>query len=133
MVRCKSARLVSTQIEYMEGVMSRQVLRIGVAIIAMFYVVIGGLWATSYFPLQKLYATQDTEKSYTQKFGYEKWYESPEYEKVDEYRTTYALTKPDIFVTEARLSLYQSILLWGTVALGAGAVVLFLTRGKRVG
>ena len=111
--------------------MNQQSRRLALAAVSVFYVVIGGMWATNYFPLQKFYSTIKQENAYVEKFGYEKWLQSPEHKNSEDYIALYSLTYPSIDVTENKIGLYQSILLWGTVALGVGAAVLFLTRGKR--
>lgn len=124
--------------------MGRQAIRIGVALAAMFYAVAGGMWATSYFPLQQAYAQakkrEEIRESFVKKFGIENWVVSPEnfdstavsaWETANDYMTEYSLRHPDISDTERRIAFYESLLLWGTIALGAGGTVLFLTRGKR--
>jgi hypothetical protein len=111
--------------------MTRVNLRLILAAIAMFYVVVGGLWASNYFPLQEFYDQQKIEEAYVAKHGYEKWLESPERDKARAIEQAYALTHPDIFTTEAWIGRYQSILLWGTIALSVGAGVMFLSRRRR--
>lgn len=126
--------------------MSRNSTRLALAITAVFYAVAGGLWATNYFPLRHLYtetrAREAVMESFIEKFGVEKWATTPEtvdpeavaaWKKHDAYVTKYALNYPAIDVVEARIALYETILLWGTVALAVGGAVLLLTRGKPKG
>lgn len=110
--------------------MNKNVIRLGLAAIAAFYVVIGGLWAIDYFPLQKLYAHGEKQSAVAARVGYEAAYETQEYKEATAYRERYALSHSDIYGTEAKLAFYQSLLLWGTVAIGVGGGVLFLTRGR---
>lgn len=112
--------------------MNKNVIRIGLAAIAAFYVVVGGLWASDFFPLQKFYAQSDVKDELTEKHGFSAAYDSKEYKEASAYQQAYAITHPGIFETEAKLAFYQSLLLWGTVALGVGGGVLFLTRGRGV-
>lgn len=113
--------------------MHRNTIRLALAGIAIFYVVFGSLWATNYFPLRKFYQQNDITMNSTVNSKGVDWDKTPEYRKADDYITKYALTHPDPFVIEARVGLYQALLLWGTVALAVGAAVLFLTRGMRAG
>lgn len=110
--------------------MNKNVTRLGLAVIAAFYVVIGGLWAVSYFPLQKVYAVTEAKTALVEKIGYERAHETKEYKEATAYQERYVMSNPDIVTTEGRLAFYQSLLLWGTVAIGAGGGVLFLTRGR---
>jgi len=112
--------------------MNKNVIRIGLAAIAAFYVVVGGLWASDFFPLQKFYAQSDVKDALVEKHGFSAAYKSKEYEEASAYQQVYAMTHPGIFETEAQLAFYQSLLMWGTVALGVGGGVLFLTRGRGV-
>lgn len=111
--------------------MNKNVLRIGLAAIAAFYVVVGGMWASNYFPLQKFYAQIEMKSDLTKKLGFEDAYNSREYKEAIAYTQTYSLTHPGIFETEARLVFYKSLLFWATVAIGVGGGVLFLTRNNR--
>ena len=110
--------------------MNRNVTRVGLAAIAAFYVVIGGLWAIDYFPLQKLYAQAEIQRAVADRVGYQEAYETQEYKKATAYQERYALSHSDIYGTEAKLAFYQSLLLWGTVAISVGGGVLFLTRAR---
>lgn len=113
--------------------MHRNTIRLAIAGIAAFYAVFGGLWAINYFPLAEYYRQSEiTDKFMMSSKGID-YMDDPEYKKADEAVEVYVLSHPDIFVTERRISRYLSILLWGTVALGVGGGVLFLTRGKRAG
>lgn len=113
--------------------MHRNTVRMILAGVVVFYVVVGGLWATSYFPLKRFYEQTEITKNIMLNSKGTEWADAPEYNKANDYVTRYALTHGDIFVTEDRISLYQSLLLWGTVALAVGASVLFLTRRRRAG
>lgn len=110
--------------------MNKNVTRLGLAAIAAFYVVVGGLWSINYFPLQKFYAQTEAKSVLIDKVGFEQAYRAKEYQAAMEYQERYVLSHPDIITTEGRLAFYQSLLLWGTVAIGAGGGVLFLTRGR---
>ncbi|HYC68533.1 hypothetical protein [Brevundimonas sp.] len=102
--------------------------RLALAAVAAFYVVVGGLWAADYFPLQKFYAQIEIKDAIAEEVGYLRAFETPEYKEASAYQQSYALTHPDILETEKNLALLGSLLLWGTIALGAGGGVLFLTR-----
>lgn len=110
--------------------MSRNAVRLTLSAIAVFYVVVGGLWATNYFPLKDHYKQHDIRRSIVLSSKDLNWSEDPEYKKADESVTAYALTHPSLDVIESRIVLYETILLWGTVALAVGGAVLLLTRGK---
>lgn len=111
--------------------MNKNVVRIGLAAIAAFYVVVGGLWASQYLPLKKFENQIELKRELVDKLGYDAAHKSKEYKQAEEYNTHYALTSPDLHVTYGRMAFYQSLLLWGTVALGVGGGVLFLTRGRK--
>lgn len=51
--------------------MNKNIIRLGLATIAAFYVVIGGLWAIDYFPLQKLYAHSKIQNDVAREVGYQ--------------------------------------------------------------
>lgn len=110
--------------------MNKNVVRLGLAAIAAFYVVVGGLWAVNYFPLQKFYAQSEAQDAIREKVGYGRAHETKEYKDAEAYMVRYVLSHPDLMTTEGKLAFYQSLLLWGTVAIGAGGGVLFLTRGR---
>jgi len=111
--------------------MNKNVIRLGLAAVAAFYVVVGGLWAADYFPLQKFYAQQEIKDGIYEKVGYPDAFRSKEYKAATAYEQTYALTHGSIIETENKLASYKSLLFWATVALGVGGGVLFMTRGKR--
>ena len=111
--------------------MNKNIVRIGLAVIAAIYVVVGGLWASDYFPLQKFYAQDKIKDRIIEKVGYKEAYRSKEYDEAYRYEQLYAITHPSIYETEAKLAFYRSLLLWGTIALGAGGGVLFVTRGRK--
>lgn len=111
--------------------MNKNVTRIGLAAIAAFYVVVGGLWASDYFPLQKFHAQMELQSELVEKLGFQEAYKSQEYQEAADYQHAYALTHPGILGISAKLAFYESLLLWATVAIGAGGGVLFLTRNKR--
>lgn len=113
--------------------MNTNVVRLGLAAVAAFYVVVGGLWAADYFPLQKFYAQIEVKDAAVERHGYPAGFEANEYKEAAAYQQTYALTHGDILKTEGNLALYRSLLLWGTIALGVGGGVLFLTRRNRKG
>lgn len=110
--------------------MNKNVTRMGLAAIAAFYVVVGGLWASDYFPLQKFYAQREIKDAIYEKVGYPEAFRSKEFEAATAYEQTYALTHGSIFETESKLASYKSLLFWATVALSVGGGVLFVTRGK---
>lgn len=112
--------------------MNQNTIRMVLAAIAAFYVVIGGLWAINYFPLKNFYHQIEVKDAITEKLGYPAAFRSAEYTAAEEAQTTYALSHPDILVTEGRVAFYRSLLIWGTVAIGVGGGVLFLTRGRGV-
>ena len=101
------------------------------AIIAAFYVVVGGLWASHYFPLKKVESQIELQRELVNKLGFDAAYASKEYKEAGAYQRHYALNYPYPHVTYSRMALYQSLLLWGTIALGAGGGVLFVTRGRK--
>lgn len=111
--------------------MNKNVTRIGLAAIAAFYVVVGGLWASDYFPLQKFYAQAEIKNDLIDKLGYQGAFDSKEYRETTDKLQNYVLTHPSFSETEAKLAFYKSLLFWATVAIGAGGGVLFLTRNKR--
>ena len=111
--------------------MNKNVTRIGLAAIAAFYVVVGGLWASQHFPLQKFYAQMELKDDLYDRLGVSGALKSEEFMRASAYQERYALTHPDIMVTERRLDLYKSLLLWATVGFAVGGGVLFLTRGNR--
>ena len=49
--------------------MNKSVTRIGLAAIAAFYVVVGGLWASNYFPLQNFYHQIEFKDAIIDKLG----------------------------------------------------------------
>lgn len=112
--------------------MNNNVVRIGLAAIAAFYVVVGGLWASHYLPLKKFENQIERQREIVNKLGFDAGYASKQYKEAEEYKMHYALTSPGLHVTYSRMALYQSLLLWGTIALGAGGGVLFVTRGRKV-
>ena len=56
--------------------MNKNVIRIGLAAIAAFYVVVGGLWASDLFPLQKFYAQSHVKDALVEKHGFTAAYKS---------------------------------------------------------
>lgn len=110
--------------------MNSNIMRIGLAAIAAFYVVVGGLWASSYFPLKKFYAQAEVTHDLLVS-DRENVFELPEYREAQAYQEQYILTHPTLTTTENQLAFYQSLLFWGTIALAAGAGVFFLTRRRR--
>lgn len=112
--------------------MNQTTFRIALAAIAAFYLVIGGLWAINFFPLKNFYDQIEVKDAIVEKLGYPAAFRSAEYKAADEAQATYALSHPDILVTEGRVALYTSLLIWGTVAIAVGGGVLFLTRARGV-
>lgn len=106
--------------------------RMALAAIAVFYVVLGGLWASNHFPLQKFMAQTDVQLELDRKLGPDA-YKSEEFQESQAYQMHYALTAPDVHVTLGRISLYKTLLFWGTIALAVGGGVMFLTRGRKEG
>lgn len=113
--------------------MNRNTVRLTLAAVASFYVVVGGLWALDYFPLQKFYAQSEIRDALIEEHGYSAAYELEEYREAGAYEQVYALSHPDILATESKLDLLQSLLLWATVALAVAGGVLLLTRRKARG
>lgn len=111
--------------------MNKNVVRMGLAAIAAFYVVIGGLWASDYFPLRQYYAQTEIKNDLADKLGSINAYKSRKYQEASNVELKYILAHPELFRTESRLTFYQSLLLWATVAFGVSGSVLFMTRGKR--
>lgn len=111
--------------------MNKNITRIGLAAIAAFYVVVGGLWASDYFPLQKYYAQTEIKNDLAEKLGSSRAYLSREYQEASAVELKYILAHPELFLTEARLDFYKALLRWATVGLAVGGGVLFLTRGNR--
>lgn len=110
--------------------MNKNTTRLGLAAVAAFYVVTGGLWAADYFPLQKFYVAMERQSELSEKLGFERAWESPEYKAANDYQQLYALSHGDILETEGKLALYRALLLWGTVGLGVAGGVLYVTRGR---
>lgn len=112
--------------------MHRNTVRFILVGIAVFYAVVGGLWATNYFPLQNALRQTEIQKKLMRKTPPSEWATNAELTKSSDIWTDYVMSHPSFSETRATISLYQSILLWGTISLGVGASVVFLTRGKRV-
>lgn len=83
--------------------------------IAAFYVVVGGLFLQAYIPVQRFNASVEGPSLSGN-------------QKAFEQQMRDALSYPD---NQAKVRRYGSILLWGSLALGAGGGVLFLTRGRK--
>ena len=104
--------------------MNRNTVRIGLAAIAAFYVVVGGLWASQHFPLQKFYAQMELKDDLRERLGTLEALNTEEFKRASAYQERYALAHPDIIGTEARLDFYKSLLLWATVGFAVGGGVL---------
>lgn len=91
--------------------MNKNIIRIGLAIIAAFYVVVGGLWASHYFPLKKVESQIELQRELVNKLGFDAAYASKEYKEAGAYQRHYALNYPYPHVTYSRMALYQSLLL----------------------
>lgn len=113
--------------------MHRNTVRLALAGVAMFYAVFGGLWAIDYFPMANFYRQSEITKGIMSKSHDYEFLKSEEFQRASRSEEAYIQAHPDLTATRHRIELYQSILLWGTVALGVGGGVLFLTRGKRAG
>lgn len=100
--------------------MNKSVTRIGLAAIAAFYVVIGGLFLQAYIPVKMFDAQLDRKVDAA--------YGSKESEEAEAYLSNHVLSYDG---NEAKAHRYGTILLWGTIALGAGGGVLLLTRGRK--
>jgi hypothetical protein len=111
--------------------MNRNLTRLGLAGAAAFYVVVGGLWASTYFPLEYYIDLMERRSEMVEELGFDRAYSSKEYQDIQARMELYALRHPDPFETERTLALYGSLLLWGTVALGAGGGVLYFTRRRK--
>ncbi len=105
--------------------------RMVLAAIAAFYVVVGALWGTHYFPLQNFKAQVERQEKLVDKMGFEAAYDSEEYKEYDARQMHYAMTSPSLDVTLRKMAFYQMLLLWGTIALVVGGGVMFLTRGRK--
>lgn len=105
--------------------------RMVLAAIAAFYVVVGGLWGSHYFPYQNFGAQIERQDKLKNEMGYSAAQDSEAYKKAEASIQHYARTSPSLGETFSKIAFYQSILLWGTIALGAGGGVLFLTRGRK--
>lgn len=105
--------------------------RMVLAAIAAFYVVVGGLWASNYFPMKDFEAQIIRQNELVEEMGFTEARASKAYKKAGASIEHYAMTLPRHHVTMEKLAFYQSILLWGTIALGAGGGVLFLTRSRK--
>jgi hypothetical protein len=104
--------------------------RMVLAAIAAFYVVVGGLWATNFFPLQKFYNQTQLQHRLHLEHGYYGAKEINAWKKAEEYKTRYVLTHRDLLETEEKIALYMSILMWGTLALGVSGGVFFFGRSR---
>lgn len=113
--------------------MHRNTVRLALAGIAVFYAIFGGLLATDYFSLWESDRLAKAVIQIESKHSGIEYLDDPAYEKAEKALREHVVTHPDDTVVMARIHLLQSVLLWGTVALGVGASVLFLTRGKRAG
>jgi len=91
--------------------------RMVLAAIAAFYVVVGGLFLQAYIPVQRFNASVEGPSLTGNR-------------KAFEQQMRDAISYPE---NQAKMRRYSSILLWGTLALGAGGGVLFLTRGRKAG
>lgn len=111
--------------------MNRNLIRLGLAGAAAFYVVVGGLWASTYFPFQTYLNQMERTDEIIDEIGYMAAFDSKEYQDLKDRMDLYVLTHPDPYETERRLALYGSLLLWGTAALGAGGGVLYFTRRRK--
>ena len=111
--------------------MHRNTVRLALAAVAVFYVVVGGLWAVDYFPISGFYKQVELTHEFQTKSQGIEYLEDANYKKANEKVEQYALTHGDLTATEERVGLYQAILLWGTIALAVAASVLFLTRKRR--
>ncbi|WP_312136381.1 hypothetical protein [Brevundimonas sp.] len=105
--------------------------RMVLAAIAAFYVVVGGLWSTHYFPLKKFEAQVERQSELIKEMGFDAAYESKEYNDAEAYQHHYVATTPSLDVTLGKMAFYKNLLFWGTIALAAGGGVLFLTRGRK--
>lgn len=110
--------------------MNNKTQRLGLAAIAAFYVVVGGLWALDYFPLRGFYSDIQLKETISERVGYGTAYNTPEYQQATARMEAYSLSHAGIIETEKKVGLLGSILLWVTVALGVAGVILVLTRGK---
>lgn len=112
--------------------MNNNMTRLGLAVVAAFYVVVGGLWAADYFPLQKFYAQGEIKESIVEKIGYPAAYDTEEYKAALANQRAYAVKRPRFADTKRKIALYRSLLLWGTVGFGVGGGVLLVTpRGRK--
>jgi len=59
--------------------MNNNAVRLGLAAIAAFYVVMGGLWAADYLPLHKLSAQDELREELIGEHGYDAAFDTSEY------------------------------------------------------
>jgi len=107
--------------------MNSKPVRLGLAAIAAFYVVVGSLWALDYFPLQGFYKDIKLQESISEKVGFREAFSTPEYREAGARMDAYSLSHSG---AEKKVALYGFILLWGTVALCTGGAVLIFTRSR---
>ncbi|KQS57309.1 hypothetical protein ASG17_00815 [Brevundimonas sp. Leaf363] len=110
--------------------MNNSTFRIALAAVVTFYVIVGGLWATNYFPLRNFEASI-ARSSEVVGDASTAFYESEEYQAENRRQVEYSLSHPSVLITERRITLYESLLLWGTLGIVVAAGVMFLTRRRK--
>ena len=95
--------------------MNNNTVRIGLAAVAAFYVIVGSLFLQAYIPLQRFYASVEASALSTES-------------KDRAQHLQDALSYPE---NEAKVSRYGSILLWGTVGIATFGGVYIATRQRK--
>lgn len=95
--------------------MNNNTVRIGLAALAAFYVIVGCLFLQAYIPLQHFYASVEASALSSEP-------------KARAQNLQDALSYPE---NEAKVSRYGSILLWGTVGIATFGGVYVATRQRK--
>lgn len=94
--------------------MNRSVLRMGLAAVVAFYVIVTGLLLQAYIPLQRFYSHAESD--------------TPAASSMSSQQMHDALSYPS---NEMKVRRYGSILLWGTVGIAAFGGVVVATRQRK--
>lgn len=96
--------------------MNKSVIRLGLAAVVAFYVIVTGLFLQAYIPLQRFYAHAESGSSAASSMSNQQMHD--------------ALSFP---ANEMKVRRYSSILLWGTVGIAAFGGVIVVTRQRKRG
>lgn len=96
--------------------MKKSVLRLGLAAVVAFYVIVTGLFIQAYIPLQRFYSHADSGSSAASSMSSKQMLD--------------ALSYP---ANEMKVRRYGSVLLWGTVGIAAFGGVVVVTRQRKRG